>query len=180
MSQSLAAAKKRRAGIQPTDPVATSKQISQNSMQSQSTTSNMQNGLTLSQVIQVVDKRLVILETFMKENKSSLIPNLIPKQNHVSFSDENKNNTNESIENENMADFQEIVDEFNERFGMLANEISELKDIVLNLQSYTMNVNKMLLENRGVTTTDMEERVETNVNNSLNGMVLESISDTRL
>jgi hypothetical protein len=176
MSQSLAAAKKRRAGIQPTDPVATSKQMSQNNMQGQSNTSNMQNGLTLSQVIQVVDKRLVILETFMKENKS----NLIPQQNHVSFSDENKNNTNSSIENENMADFQEIVDEFNERFGMLAHEISDLKDIVLNLQSYTMNVNKMLLENRGVTTTDMEERVETNVNNSLNGMVLESISDTRL
>ena len=42
----------------------------------------------------------------------------------------------------------EIIDEFDKRYELLAEEIVNIKNIVLSLQSYTMDVNKMLLEER--------------------------------
>ena len=39
-------------------------------------------------------------------------------------------------------------DEIDIRFGILAEEISNLKQIILDLQSYTMNVNKILFEEK--------------------------------
>ena len=41
---------------------------------------------------------------------------------------------------------EEIIQEWNTRFEMLAQELSDLKDIVLHLQNYTMTVNKTLTE----------------------------------
>lgn len=176
MSQSLASAKKRRAGIQPNDPVANSKQMQTpgNNGQQQS----MQNGLTLAQVIQVVDKRLIILESFMKETKAG---NVIQKQ--VSFSDQPQQQQYQQQQTAPVtSDLQEIIDEFDKRYEMLAEEIVDLKNIVLSLQSYTMDVNKMLLEERGITSPEVntensaKDVVEQNVNMSLSGMTLESIS----
>ncbi|NBO24726.1 MAG: hypothetical protein EBU93_05790, partial [Chlamydiae bacterium] len=40
------------------------------------------------------------------------------------------------------------LDEFNHRYEILATEILNLKNVVMNLQSYTMEVNKMLVEER--------------------------------
>jgi hypothetical protein len=42
----------------------------------------------------------------------------------------------------------EYINEFETRFEILAEEISSLKQIVLSLQSYTMDVNKVLMEER--------------------------------
>lgn len=72
-------------------------------------------GLTLPQVIALVDKRLIHLETNMVEKNN--IPN----------------------------------EEFENRFEILAEEISNIKEIVLKLQSYTMSVNKMLLDEKNTT-----------------------------
>jgi hypothetical protein len=47
-----------------------------------------------------------------------------------------------------VSDFSNIIDEFNNRFTIFADEISEMKDIVLKLQSYTMEVNKTLMDER--------------------------------
>lgn len=41
-----------------------------------------------------------------------------------------------------------IIDEYNTRFEILANEIGELKDVILKLQSFTMEVNKSLYDDR--------------------------------
>jgi len=41
-----------------------------------------------------------------------------------------------------------IIEEFQQRFLVLAEEINLLKDTVLKLQSYTMDVNRTLLEER--------------------------------
>jgi hypothetical protein len=41
-----------------------------------------------------------------------------------------------------------VIDEFNNRFEVLATEINGIKDILLKLQSYTMDVNKLLLNDR--------------------------------
>ena len=41
-----------------------------------------------------------------------------------------------------------VIQEYNMRFDIIAEEISILKDTVLKLQTYTMDVNKMLLNER--------------------------------
>lgn len=83
--------------------------------------------MTLQQVISTVDKRLSQLETIVQSN----------------IKDNNKNdNSNES------SDLPLIVDEFNNRFELIVTEINSLKDIVMKLQSYTMEVNKMLVDER--------------------------------
>ena len=42
-------------------------------------------------------------------------------------------------------EFNTFVEEINNRFQMLAEEINTLKDTVIKLQGYTMDVNKVLL-----------------------------------
>ena len=125
MSSANAAAKKRRApaSIEPPTPPPQQQQSGQNVSA---------GGLTLPQVIALIDKRLVSLETFVVESKST---NSAQKQ--VQF---------------NVPPVQEQepinMDEFNARFDELADEIANMKNIVLSLQSYTMDVNKVLMEER--------------------------------
>jgi hypothetical protein len=127
MSTALASARKRRApaSVEPPRPP----QITQPSQQQQQ--QPMQGGLTLPQVISLVDKRLTTLEKFMAESReqtmtsASTIPSgAIP------------------------SNLTEVLDEFNNRHELLANEIGSLKNLVMSLQSYTMDVNKMLLQER--------------------------------
>jgi hypothetical protein len=122
MSAALAAARKRRAGIDTPSP-AQSPIGKQQPMP--------QNGLTLPQVISLVDSRLITLEKFMKETKEASIQQPVQQQNEsVSSSD----------------DLDELAEEMNNRFAMLATEIADLKDVVLKLQSFTMEVNKTMYE----------------------------------
>ena len=41
-----------------------------------------------------------------------------------------------------------IIEEFKNKIEILANEIGELKDVILKLQSFTMEVNKSLYDDR--------------------------------
>lgn len=59
----------------------------------------------------------------------------------------------------------ELIQEYEARFQMLATEINEMKDIVLKLQSFTMEVNKTLLN----------ERLEI-MNNASNALDVEDIN----
>jgi len=141
MSASLAAARKRRGAAAPEPPV----------MQSQQSSPQPQVGLTLPQVIALVDKRLITLETFMKEQKEnstqlqSSVPQPPPSNNLQILGNEVL-----KTEIENMAV------EFNDRYELLATEIQSIKDIVLKLQSYTMEVNKTLIEERVRILSDVE------------------------
>ena len=93
------------------------------------------SGFTLQQVIAVIDRRLSSLEkttTELKNTTSISTPPPIQTQTPQQYTEE----------------LTEYLDEFNTRFEMLAEEIANLKTIVMNLQSYTMGVNKMLLEER--------------------------------
>ena len=127
MSNSLAAAKKRRApqSLAPTPTIQPDANVNRGGNPQQMATP----GLTLPQVIALVDKRLVALETGMREL------NQTTSQTTPSDSEIPSNLT-------------EVLDEFNVRFDTLAEEIGNLKNIVLSLQSYTMDVNKLLLEER--------------------------------
>ena len=91
------------------------------------------SGFTLQQVIAVIDRRLSSLEKTTTELKNTTsISTSPPTQTPQQYTEE----------------LTEYLDEFNTRFEMLAEEIANLKTIVMNLQSYTMGVNKMLLEER--------------------------------
>lgn len=87
-------------------------------------------GLTLPQVIAVIDKRLITLETSLKDGNN------------------NVNAVNTSIPSEELDNIKEILDEYNNRFDMLAEEIGNIKDMLLKLQTYTMDVNKALYDER--------------------------------
>lgn len=130
MSAANAAAKKRRApsSIQPE---VSRPNIGNNA--SQQGKANDTHGLTLPQVISLIDKRLIQLELFTKNIHTNL------------QSKDGKNTSTSNIDKTEIMNT--IMDEFNSRFEIMAEEIADIKNIVLNLQSYTMGVNKMLLQN---------------------------------
>lgn len=78
-----------------------------------------QKTVSLPQIINGLDKRIKQLETNLPDS----------------------NNINSVFSND-------ILDEFNSRFEILANELSEMKDIIMKLQSFTMEVNKSLYDER--------------------------------
>ena len=120
MSSSNAAAIRRRVGAQGV-PTPAPAQSTPNMPTPPSNPPSAPVQMTLQQVISTIDKRLTQLETVVKSNA---------------------NNNNES------SDLPLIVDEFNNRFELIVTEINSLKDIVMKLQSYTMEVNKMLVDER--------------------------------
>jgi len=87
------------------------------------------NQMTLTQVIATVDNRLTQLEKIAKH-------------------DVNADDNNLSV----------IVEEFNNRFEMIVTEINSLKDIILKLQTYTMEVNKMLVDERIHVLSDLDNQ----------------------
>ena len=138
MSQANSAARKRRAGgasFEPQNPQQASKP-------GQGPSQGPATGLTLPQVIAVVDARLIKLETFMKDTQTG------GKQQVLQA----PLTQMQQVQEESMD-----MSEFDEKFEVLAYEIADLKDIVLRLQSYTMDVNKMLMEERINVLSDMGE-----------------------
>jgi len=104
----------------PTSTVAPPQQQSQESVNTP--------GLTLPQVISLIDTRLITLEQFMKEQKTTSAP------------------ANASVINSDAT--AQLHEEYNHRFEILTEEIMAMKDLLLKLQSYTMDVNKALYEER--------------------------------
>jgi hypothetical protein len=136
MSQANAAARKRRAGgatLQDNGVPAQTNNISQQQ--------SPKGGLTLPQVISLVDKRLITLETFMKETQSG------GSQTNVSASAAATSTSEDAVN--------AMADEFDTKFAVLAQEFADLKDVVLKLQAYTMEVNKTLYEERIQVLSDM-------------------------
>lgn len=139
MSTALASARRRRAGPEPvannTRQTAPQPQFpgTQQQQPGQQGQPNMGVGLTLPQVIAVVDQRLITLETFMQSQKST---------------------ENPELDNSNSEDFRALVEEYNSRFDIIADEIASMKDIILKLQSFTMEVNKKLVDERVQILTD--------------------------
>jgi hypothetical protein len=146
------AAIRRRAGTATPNPVSQVQRNFQNNLASQNNVpsndprgspSASQNpntqGLTLQQVISLIDARLVALEGITKEH--SQMVRSIPESNESEDQIENI----ESLLDEKL---EEYFSEFNTRTELLATEISGIKEIVLKLQAYTMDINKTLMEER--------------------------------
>jgi hypothetical protein len=146
MSSALAR-KKRSADIPPSTPNSAfqyNPSINSRPTVNPPTNSHKPSGLTLPQVISVIDNRLIALENFVKESKNN----------------ENKNVTFQTQEQYSQPTF---IDEIESRFEILAKEFTELKDIVLRLQSYTLDVNKTLLEERIHLLSDLGEENSNNI-----------------
>ena len=133
MNNANAAAKARRAGIKPTTPVPAAPMQGSNGQGP-----NGAAGLTLPQVISVIDRRLNTLETFMKETKENPVT--------ISIDEDVEEGAVDSAGVIVPAEFNSFVDEINNRFQMLASEIETMKNALLKLQTFTMDVNKSLLE----------------------------------
>lgn len=128
MSAALSSARRRRAGPEAVAPTPGVRQTTpQPNFPGQPQQANMAPGLTLPQVIALVDKRLNNLEGFVQ------------KQSNGQSSDSESLNTNQ---------LKPLFDEYNTRFDIIAEELASLKDTILKLQTYTMEVNKTLMEDR--------------------------------
>jgi len=130
MSAANAAARKRRAAPEPAPSVIN--RPGQFGSQSNQPAAPPSAGLTLQQVIALIDNRLIKLETFMKESSQS------NGQNNEAPVNKELEITNNDV----------IMQEIDRRFEFLAEETNNLKDMLLKLQSYTMEVNKTLMEER--------------------------------
>ena len=122
MSAANSSAKKRRAPPS-TEPIKV------NPSPNTPMNSPANTGLTLPQVISLIDKRLINLEIVTK--------NITTAQ------------TGDSDNNETVLP-EMFMEELQSRFDIMADEIANLKNIVLKLQTYTMDVNKILLENANI------------------------------
>jgi hypothetical protein len=146
MSAANASARKRRAPP-PTivSPASSGFSPSQTLSPTQPQGPGSSSGLTLPQVILLVDKRLTVLEKFMKTTNEFMdsqqnTPLLAPLASFTPILAPLKEEPEPSVELDG------IVEEFNVRYSMLAEEIANLKDMMLKLSAYTMDVNKKLFE----------------------------------
>ena len=125
---SISAAKKRRANIsQPTPSVGNGSY--QSTTQAQAQSQVQRNMMTIPQVLKLLDSRIVKLEKNVPTVQETR-PDVVD-----SFSEEK-------------GKIQEVLQEYDERFQVVVDEMQQIKDMVLKLQSYTMEVNKTLLEER--------------------------------
>jgi hypothetical protein len=97
--------------------------------------------MTIQQVINLITMRLITVENFMNESGDKA-KSTTPISTEAASIDYHKvAEICTSVMNEHVA-------EFDHRYAILAEEISNLKNIVLNLQNYTMEVNKTLMDER--------------------------------
>jgi hypothetical protein len=122
-------------------------------------------GLTLQQVISVIDKRLILVESGLKDIQGNKVQTGVFQH---------------QTENVDSDAFSAMVDEFNERFELLAVEINTLKDLMLKLQSFTMDVNKTLMEERINILSDLGNVAENDSVANLNPDELQISENTEL
>jgi hypothetical protein len=158
MSQANAAARKRRAG-------GTSMPGASDPVVQQQTPAG---GLTLPQVIALVDRRLVVLESFMKDTKAAQAQQAPAPQVQQVLAPA-------PAPAQQLDD--EVIDEINNRFELLAGEVAELKDILIKLQSYTMEVNKRLVDERIHILSDVKDTGSTTFDIKTGGNIVLELSD---
>ena len=119
MSAANAAAIRRRTNNQGQNSTPTPTNTPTNAIPQPTPANNNQAGLTLKQVISNLDNRISSLET---------------KTPDINGIDTVFSPT--------------LMEEFNARFEILANELANIKDIIMKLQTFTMEVNKSMHDER--------------------------------
>lgn len=141
---SAALAKKRRANMAPTPTSPTPDSSQTNRPQAK-------GNITLPQVLSMMERRILQLESNIKNGNTASSSNMAIDDRSMIEKDEG---------------LKSVLDEYEARFEMLATQFNEMKDLVLKLQSYTLEVNKMLLEKSNI----LEEQSVLLSNTYLDGM----------
>ena len=137
---SLAAAKRRRAGIQSSTPEPQNAPVQPQPMQPK---------MNIVQYLASLEKRVVTLET-----QKQAIQTEDETLNHIQVEVE----TSEGKSHIPIVTFMESMDA---RFQMLVEEIASIKDTVLKLQTFTMEVNQKLFHELTATAQPETETTET-------------------
>lgn len=150
---SAALAKKRRANLSavqevPSSPATTPAAAPQ----------SRAGGMSLPQILNVIEKRILSLEKAVEDNRVA----------------SSSKDVSEPIDID--AQLRPIIDEYDARFEMLATQINEMKDALMKLQSFTMDVNKTLFEERN-SRTSVSENTQTEEETPTEEQVLDSIPE---
>ena len=121
MSNSISAAQRRRAGNLTNTPVIPGN--SNSTAQVEQNISDVKKPMTIQQVISVLDKRLLYLETYIKTQMNNE-PNV--EKSSISSTSVNMDEITSIVQNV----IGEHFSEFNHRYEMLAEEIINMKQIV--------------------------------------------------
>jgi hypothetical protein len=129
MSSSNAAAIRRRVGSQNNLPTATNQSSNLGSIPENVDTDKKENvkTYTMTEMVTLLNSRVVALERGNNQNSTA---------------------TASASDNTTLEELRSLADEVNIRFELFANEIANMKDTVMKLQTYTMDVNKMLMNER--------------------------------
>lgn len=133
---------------------------------------NMQRPMSLQQVISVFDKRLLHIEGYILKNggltnQPTKVDNSVVTKDMESL----KESIRENLDGQ--------FSEFDHRYQLLANEIANLKQIVLKLQSYSLEINKSLMDERSEILSrlnNVQEKVEETIDASTNTIEEENIN----
>ena len=141
----------------------TIQQLNTEQSTTEQSTTDFKKPMSLQQVITVFDKRLLTLEKAIIENDNNT-NNTVTTGTNVSINNELNTEyiekTMESFREDITVTLNEQSKEFDYRTTVLANEITNLKEIVLKLQTYTMDVNKLLLDERAFIYSEHEENIK--------------------
>jgi hypothetical protein len=148
MSGSLASAKRRRAGVQSTTPTPTPTPTPVSTPSSGA--SAPRGRMSLPQLLNSIDARLKVLETSKPETTET----------SVSLTANEFTVTDQNTGEERKMNIPDYMTDMDKKFFMLAEEITTIKDVVLKLQSFTMEVNKTLMEERVRILSDVNENIE--------------------
>lgn len=149
---SAALAKKRRANLSAVQEVPSSPATPAAAPQSRS------GGMSLPQILNVIEKRILSLEKAVEDNRVA----------------SSSKDVSEPIDID--AQLRPIIDEYDARFEMLATQINEMKDALMKLQSFTMDVNKTLFEERN-SRASVSENTQTEEETPTEEQVLDSIPE---
>jgi hypothetical protein len=83
-----------------------------------------------------------------------------------------------STNNSNTVFSAQVMDEFNSRFEILATELGQFKDALLKLQTFTMDVNKSLHDDRIHILSDIETQPAVNASSNTEEIVIEEDTST--
>jgi len=133
MSNSLASAKRRRAGVQQSEPTEPIPPATPGIVGIQP-----RGRVSIPQLLNLFDERLTKLESSLNDVKpqdTSSLDDIV-----VSNASDPDSSTTISLA--------EYMSDMDKKFFMLAEEITNMKDTVLKLQTFTMDVNKTLHDER--------------------------------
>ena len=158
----LSSAKQRRSVLK--DPQGNNIQTTQQQAQiKQQQPQQQQQGppqvIPISQALTMFDRRINMLEQTVKnlvQQQTTASPLIIPRADNQSINSEEMLEMKDSIHrlDEMMSNNQDIIEDMH----TFATELDNLKNTIIKLQSYTMDVNRMLLETQNQTQNQQKEQ----------------------